>query len=103
MEWGRTMTYKIHQLKQGSAPWHSFRSTHFGASEAASALGLSRFKTRDELLKEKVTGVTKEVDARTQAIFDKGHATEESARIFVEMMIDEDLSPVTLSDGDLSC
>ena len=32
---------KVHKLVQGSAEWHQFRLTHFGASEAAAMLGLS--------------------------------------------------------------
>ena len=97
------MTYTSHELDQGSDAWHAFRADHFGASEAAAMLGLSKYKTRDELLQEKVTGVIKEVNGLTQRIFDRGHEVEALARPIVEKMIGEELSPITLSDGDLSC
>lgn len=67
---------KTHNLVQGSEEWHAFRSTRFGASEASAMLGISPYKTRTDLLKEKATGVTPEVTAMTQVIFDRGHAVE---------------------------
>lgn len=91
-----------HNLLQGSAPWHAFRAEHFGASEASAMLGLSPYKTRTQLLNEKKTGLTADVDAFTQKIFDKGHAVEALARPIVEKMIGEELSPMTFSNGKLS-
>jgi len=91
-----------HNLLQGSAPWHAFRAEHFGASEASAMLGLSPYKTRTQLLNEKKTGLTADVDAFTQKIFDKGHAAEALARPLVEKMIGEELSPMTFSNGKLS-
>lgn len=97
------MSYVTHELQQGSNGWHKFRSEHYGASECAAMLGLSKYTTRTELLRQKATGISKEVDANTQAIFDRGHATEALARPIVEEQIGEQLSPVTLSKGKLSC
>lgn len=94
---------KTHNLIQGSDEWHAFRSTHFGASEASAMLGISPYKTRTDLLKEKATGVTPEVSAMTQAIFDRGHAVEPGGRLIAEEMIGEELFPVTYSKGELSC
>ena len=74
------MNYQAHNLQQGSPEWHAFRAEHFGASEAAAMLGLSKYTSRTELLRQKSTGISKEVDANTQAIFDRGHATEALAR-----------------------
>lgn len=91
-----------HNLTQGDTAWHAFRAEHFGASEASCVLGLSPYKTRDELLAEKKTGLTKEVDARTQAVFDKGHLVEKMALPIVEKMVETDLYPVTMSFGKLS-
>jgi len=91
-----------HNLLQGSQPWHAFRAEHFGASEASAMLGLSPYKTRTQLLNEKKTGLTADVDAFTQKIFDKGHAVEALARPIVEKMIGEELSPMTFSNGKLS-
>lgn len=94
---------QTHNLQQGSEAWHQFRSTHFGASEAAAMLGLSKYKTRSELLHEKHTGLAKEHSELTQAVFARGHETEAMARPLIEAMIGEPLSPVTCSDGNLSC
>lgn len=93
---------QVHNLIQGSAEWHAFRLNHFGASEASAMLGLSKYMTRNELLKLKATGEVKEVDPFTQKIFDNGHAVEALARPLIEAMIDDELYPVTCSDGDLS-
>ncbi|CAB4187700.1 COG5377 Phage-related protein, predicted endonuclease [uncultured Caudovirales phage] len=97
------MNYQAHNLQQGSPEWHAFRAEHFGASEAAAMLGLSKYTSRTELLRQKSTGISKEVDANTQAIFDRGHATEALARPIIEAQIGAQLSPVTLSKGKLSC
>src|SRR4030067_907671 len=94
---------QTHDLQQGSPAGHEFRATHFGASEASAMLGLSKYTTRSELLLQKHTGISKDLDAATQARFNKGHQTEELARQLIEKMIGEPLSPVTLSDGNLSC
>lgn len=94
---------EIHTLEQGSAAWHQFRKTKFGASEASAMLGMSPYKTRDELLREKKTGLAKEVSPELQKVFDKGHAVEALARPIVEKMIGKELFPVTMSLGKLSC
>jgi predicted phage-related endonuclease len=94
---------QVHSLIQGSKEWHEFRAKHFGASEAAAMLGLSKYTTRSELLHQKHTGISKDVDPATQARFDKGHETEALARPIIEARIGEALSPVTCSDGVLSC
>lgn len=91
-----------HNLKQGSQMWHAFRAEHYGASEASAMLGLSPYKTRTNLLSEKKTGLTQEVNATTQKVFDKGHEVEALARPIIEKIIGEDLSPVTFSFGKLS-
>lgn len=91
-----------HQLVQGTPEWHQFRANHHGASEASAMLGLSPYKSRTELLREKKTGITPDVDAATQHIFDRGHEIESLARPMAESMIVEDLFPVTMSYGKLS-
>ena len=89
-------------LQQGTPAWLSFRASHFGASEASSMLGLSPYKTRTELLREKKTGITPDVNAATQRIFERGHEIEALARPLAEAVIGEDLFPVTMSYGTLS-
>ena len=94
---------KRHNLIQGSDAWNEFRLNHFGASEAAAMLGVSKKTTRNELLRMKATGNAKEFSDYVQKnILDYGHEVEALARPLVEAMIDDELYPVTCSDGDLS-
>jgi putative phage-type endonuclease len=91
-----------HKLEQGGAEWHQFRAEHFGASEASAMLGLSPYMTRSDLLKTKATGITQDIDAYTQRVFDLGHEVEALARPIIEERIGDDLYPITSSIGKLS-
>lgn len=91
-----------HKLTQGSPEWHAYRANHFNASDAPAMMGASPYKTRSELLQELATGITPEVDSRTQAMFDKGHRFEALARPLAEEIIGDELYPVVGSDGKLS-
>ena len=92
---------KIHNVAQGSAEWHALRAQHFTASEAPAMKGASKYQTRTDLLTLKKTGITPDVTSSQQYIFDKGHATEASARPLVEAMIGEELYPVVGTLGNL--
>lgn len=91
----------LHNVAQGSAEWHALRASYFTASEAPAMMGVSKYQTRTELLAMKKTGITPEVTPQQQAIFDKGHATEELARPLVEAIIGEELYPVVGTEGNL--
>lgn len=93
---------QTHELIQGTKPWEEFRKAHFPASEAPAMLGLSPYKTRTELLHEHSTGITKDIDASTQYLFDEGHRFEALARPLGEEIVGQDLYPVTGSEGKLS-
>jgi len=94
---------QILKLIQGDLEWHSFRQTHFGASEAAAMLGLSRQLIRNDLLLYKSTGKSKEYSDWVQKnILDYGHEVEAKARELVEKEIDDDLYTVTCSEDLLS-
>lgn len=92
---------KIHTEIQGTPEWLALRASYFTASEAPAMMGVSKYQTRSDLLKQKATGLVPEVDAATQRLFDQGHQTEEKARAIVETMIGEDLYPVVGSAGNL--
>ncbi|MFI8608540.1 YqaJ viral recombinase family protein [Pseudomonas sp. NPDC077649] len=92
---------KIHDVTQGSLEWHVLRSSHFTASEAPAMMGASKYMTRSELLRQKKTGLAPEVTPAKQALFDRGHAAEESARAILAEKIGEDLYPVTCTRGNL--
>lgn len=94
---------KIHNLIQGSPEWEQFRLDHYTASEAPAMLGLTNKTTRDELLRMKSTGNAKEYSSWVEnVLFANGHKHEAMARPIVEKIIDDDLYPVTCSDGSYS-
>lgn len=90
---------KILNLIQGSPEWHAHRVNHFNASDAPAMLGVSKYKTRTQLLDELKYGIAKEVDAATQRRFDDGHAFEALARPIAEEIIGQELYPVTGVNG----
>jgi len=84
-------------LVQGTKEWMDFRATHYGASEAASMLGLSEQITRNDLLVYKKTGKSKEYSDWVQKnILDYGHEVEAKARELLELEINDELFPVTI-------
>ncbi|MBL1319614.1 MAG: YqaJ viral recombinase family protein [Methylophaga sp.] len=85
---------KIINLKQGSDSWKEHRAAYFNASDAPVMMGMSSYRSRDSLLKEKATGEAHVIDNSTQRLFDKGHEVEEKARLIIEGELDEDLYPV---------
>jgi len=85
---------KTVNLIQGSAEWLAHRAQHFNASDAPAMLGLSPYKTRAELIRERATGLTADVGAAKQRIFDMGHRSERLARPLAEKIIGEELSPL---------
>jgi len=91
-----------HNLVQGSPEWLAYRAQHDNASDAPAMMGCSAYKTRSELLHERHTGLTPDVDAGTQRRFDDGHRFEALARPLAEAIIGDDLYPVVLSLGRLS-
>ena len=86
------------EVKQGTHAWKEIRAKHFTASEAPAMLGLSKYTTRSELLKQKATGITPEVSPSQQRIFDKGHEIEELARPIAEAFIGEEVYPATITN-----
>ena len=78
---------KTMNLVQGSTEWVEARRSTFNASEAPAMMGVSPYQTRTDLLRMKATGITQEVDAGTQVVFDRGHATEAAARPIAEEII----------------
>ena len=82
-----------HKIIQGTPEWHGFRAQHLNASDAPAMMGESPYKTRDELLREKATGVAADVSEETQRRFDDGHRFEALARPLAEKIIGEELYP----------
>jgi putative phage-type endonuclease len=85
---------------QGSPEWQAIRAKCNTASEASAMMGASKYQTRNDLLKQKASGLVPEVDDFKQKLFDKGHAAEAAARSIAESIIGGDLFPVTCTDDD---
>ena len=88
---------KILNVQQGTPEWMEVRAKYFTASEAPAMMGASKYKTRQDLLREKATGIVPDVNAATQARFDAGHAAEEKARVLISEIMGE-LYPVTCTN-----
>ncbi|PSU69839.1 homogentisate 1,2-dioxygenase [Photobacterium phosphoreum] len=86
---------QIINVTQGSQAWLDLRATKFTASEAPMMLGVSKYQSRDALLKQKATGERPEVNSFQEKIFARGHAAEDAARPLVEKRIGEELFPAT--------
>lgn len=94
---------QTHDLVQGTDAWDLFRLDHYGASEAAAMLGLSKKTTRNELLRMKKTGIAKTFSDWLQVnVLDHGHEVEAAQRPHIEKLIGDDLYQVTCSDGKIS-
>lgn len=93
---------KTIDLIQGSPEWHAHRAQHWNASDAPAMLGVSPYKSRAELLRERATGIGQEFDAATQRRFYDGHRFEALARSLAEQIIGDELFPVTGVEGRYS-
>ena len=91
-----------HNLVQGTAEWHAYRAAHDNASDAPAMMGVSSYKTRDQLIAERATGIVPEVDAATQRLFDSGHRFEALARPLAEKILGEELYACTGSENETS-
>ncbi|HQT25830.1 MAG TPA: YqaJ viral recombinase family protein, partial [Burkholderiales bacterium] len=98
----RRSSMKIMNLVQGSDDWKAHRREFFNASDAPAMLGISPYKSRNDLLHEMHVGFASEVDQATQARFDDGHRFEALARPLAEEIIGDDLYPVTGTLGKFS-
>jgi len=90
----------IHEVKQGSPEWHALRANTRNASEAPAMMGVSPYKSRSALVREKATGITEEITPDMQRRFDLGHMTEALARPILEAIIGEDLYPLVATDDE---
>lgn len=75
--------------------WLAVRALHDTASEAPAANGKSKYTSRNDLMRQKATGLTPEVDSAKQALFNRGHEAEAGARSLAEAILDSELYPVT--------
>lgn len=90
----------IHEVQQGTPEWHALRANTRNASEAPAMMGVSPYKSRSALIREKATGITEEITPDMQRRFDLGHMAEAMARPLVEAIIGEDLYPLVATDDE---
>jgi len=86
---------KALNVEQNTPEWMEARSNRFTASEAGAMMGVSPHQSRDDLLRQKATGIKPDVDAATQRIFDRGHELEAMARPIAEALLKDGLYPLT--------
>lgn len=89
---------KTLEVTQGTPEWIEARAKRFCASEAPAMMGVSKYMTRTDLLRQKALGTAEDIDANQQALFDRGHAAEAAARPLVEAQIVDELFPATATD-----
>lgn len=85
-------------VQQGSREWLEARAKCLTASEAPAMMGVSNYKTRAALIREKATGYIPEPDAAALGRFAAGHEAEANARPIIETIIGAELYPVVATD-----
>lgn len=90
----------ISGLTQGSDAWLAHRRTTRNASDAPAMMGASPYVTRSQLIRERATGIAREIDEATQRRFDEGHRVEPLLRELAESIIGETLYPITATTDD---
>ena len=93
----------MHGMTQGDAAWLAHRASVKNASDAPAMMGASPYVSRAELVRQYATGISREIDANTQRIFDRGHEVEPALRALAESLIGEELFPAigVSDDGEL--
>jgi len=91
---------KVLSLVQGTPEWLAHRRATHNASDAPAMMGASPYVKRADLVRQRATGIEREIDATTQAIFDRGHEVEPKLRALTESIIGEELYPVTAVSDD---
>lgn len=90
-------------LIQGSPEWLAYRREHFNASDAPAMMGVHPTVTRNQLLQELHSGISREFSDYVQEnVIDPGHHFEELCRPLAEKFMGKRLYRVTGSLGKLS-
>lgn len=92
---------KTINLIQGTDSWYEHRRNYDNASDAPAMMNCSPYKSRNELIKERATGIVPEISTATQRLFDDGHKFEALNRARAEEIVGEELYPVTGVNGQL--
>lgn len=80
-------------ITQNTDAWHEWRASVYGASDCAAMLGISPYKTREALIREKATGEKEAANEYMQSIFDAGHQAEQAIMPHLDAQIGEPVFP----------
>jgi putative phage-type endonuclease len=97
------LLYNIIDLEQNSEPWHRFRQTHIGASDAAIIMGKSKWKDEYTLYLEKCGFQT---PPPMNQYMQRCHDLEQAARDVANHVLKQDFVPMVLESAEfpfLSC
>lgn len=86
-------------LEQNSPAWEAWRQTRFGASDAAAMLGISPYKTRAQLLREKQGVIAKTSDYQRE-LYAAGHAAEKAILPHLEDLAGQPITPCVYEGED---
>ena len=93
------MNHTIIRLEQNTPAWEAWRQTRFGASDAAAMLGISPYKTRAQLLREK-QGVINKISDFQRELYAAGHAAEKAIMPHLEDMAGQPITPCVYEGED---
>lgn len=90
------------RLTQNTPEWEAWRTHTFGASDCAAMLGLSPYKSRAQLMREK-QGAAQPVSEFRQYLFQQGHEAEKAIMPYLEERLGQALAPVIMEiEGGIS-
>ena len=93
------MNRTIVHLEQNTPAWEAWRQTRFGASDAAAMLGISPYKTREQLMREKQGAITKISDYQRE-LYAAGHTAEKAILPHLEDMAGQPITPLVYEGED---
>lgn len=91
---------QIISLEQNSPEWEAWRFGVFGASDAAAMLDISPYKSRSQLLREKIMGVRPAPSSFQAELFAQGHAAEKAAIALLEAELEQIIMPIIIVIDD---
>lgn len=90
-------------LQQGTAAWAAHRATALNASDAPAMMGCSPYRSRQDLIRERATGIVDaDINPAQAKRFADGHRFEALARPLAEEIVGEELFPVVGKSGKYS-
>jgi len=84
--------YKIIDIAQDTDEWHEWRNQGLGASDAPAIMGENPWKSREQMLREKLTGLRTKPNERME----RGKALETEARTRYERLLGVKIRPACL-------